>query len=265
MDALSSFSFGSAPVRVVLRDGEPWFIAADVCKILALENVGQAIASLDGDEKRIINHGEMVDLGICNRDDLDITRLAIISEPGLYQLIFKSRKDEALAFKKWVVSEVLPSIRKTGAYALPSREPSKLEILEMALASEKRRLVLEAQVVADAPKVEFAMAVRNTTEAITIGKFAKLLGEGEVRFFSWLREARILFRAGKSNLPFQQYVDRGYFRVVENTINMGSARGIVPVPQTLITGKGQVWLERRFREDHSARALPALPAPATAI
>lgn len=97
--------FGS--VRVVEKDGDPWFVAKDVCEALELDNVGQALSSLDDDEKNtiIINDGIP---GNPNR--------AIVSEPGIYSLILRSRKPEAKAFKRWLVHDVIPTIRKTGSY-----------------------------------------------------------------------------------------------------------------------------------------------------
>lgn len=97
-------------VRVVIIDGEPWFVAADVCRILELDDVSKAVSRLDDDEKGT---------------NLIPTRggeqsMLIVNEPGLYRLIFSSRKPEAKKFQRWVYHEVLPSIRKTGTYNLPS-------------------------------------------------------------------------------------------------------------------------------------------------
>jgi prophage antirepressor-like protein len=96
-------------VRVVMQDDEPWFVAKDVCTILGLNNVSEALTSLDLDEKRDITGSDV---------GSDISKLRTINESGLYCLVFKSRKPEAKEFKKWVTSEVLPSIRKTGGYNL---------------------------------------------------------------------------------------------------------------------------------------------------
>jgi len=106
---LETFDFNTVPVRVLLRDEQPWFVAADVCRVLELANVTEATRSLDGDE---------LDSVIMNSGDQGRKTL-IISESGLYTLIFKSRKAEAKKFRKWVTAEVLPAIRRTGGYALP--------------------------------------------------------------------------------------------------------------------------------------------------
>lgn len=98
--------FNDHEVRTVIIRGEPWFVAKDVCDVLGIQNVSQAIANLADDEK-----------GICNSDTLGGSQeLLTVNESGLYALIFKSRKPEAKAFRHWVTSEVLPSIRKTGRY-----------------------------------------------------------------------------------------------------------------------------------------------------
>jgi prophage antirepressor-like protein len=129
------FSFEGENVRVVMRDGEPWFIAADVCEALEIGNVSMACARLDEDEA-----------GISTIDTRSITgviqerAMAIVNESGLYSLTLTSRKPEAKRFKKWITSEVLPSIRKTGAYSI-SKEVSLptnyIAALEDLLASKK--------------------------------------------------------------------------------------------------------------------------------
>lgn len=109
---LETFDFNEAPVRVLLRDEQPWFVAADVCRVLELTNTSKTCETLDDDEK-----------GITNGDTLGgAQQMLIISESGLYALVFKSRKPEARKFRKWVTSEVLPALRQTGAYQIPALE-----------------------------------------------------------------------------------------------------------------------------------------------
>jgi prophage antirepressor-like protein len=115
------FSFDGAAVRVVLVDGEPWWVAADVCGALAIANPRDALSRLDDDEK-----------GVGLTDTLGGSQhLSIINESGLYSLILRSRKAEAKRFKKWVTAEVLPSIRKHGAYMMPAAEP-EADVVPMA-------------------------------------------------------------------------------------------------------------------------------------
>ena len=114
---LVCFNFNQENIRAVTDDqGNPWFVAADVCEALDISNSRDAISRLDDDEKskRIVNtYG----------GDKEMT---IINESGLYRIILTSRKPEAKRFKKWVTSEVLPSIRKTGGYSVPQQQPTKI-------------------------------------------------------------------------------------------------------------------------------------------
>ena len=101
------FNYSGVQVRTIIKDGEPWFVAKDVCEILEIQNVTDTVKRLDDDEVTRFNLGGLA--GEVN----------IVNEPGLYSLIFSSRKDEAKQFKRWVFHEVLPSIRKTGKYETP--------------------------------------------------------------------------------------------------------------------------------------------------
>ena len=124
--------YKDTPVRIIEKDGEPWFVAKDVCNVLSIRNNRDALASLTEDE----------------RDDVGITdaigrkqETAIVSEPGLYRLVFKSRKKEAESFKRWVCHEVLPSIRKTGAYIPPNLPLEKLQNVLESLGEQYKMLI----------------------------------------------------------------------------------------------------------------------------
>lgn len=109
MTAFTHPTFGT--LRVVMRDGEPWFVAADVCKALDIAQRGVALMRLDEDEK-----------GLCLTNTLGGKQeMSIVSEAGLYSLVLSSRKPEAKAFKRWVTHDVLPNIRKHGAYLTPAK------------------------------------------------------------------------------------------------------------------------------------------------
>lgn len=221
-------------------DGEPWWVAKDVFSALGYVWAGSASVKHIPEEWRRVN-SELTPSGCAD--------MWLLSEHGLYFFLGRSDKPDALPMQKWIAGEVLPSIRKTGSYSLAKpEEMTRLQILEMAIDSEKARVALEAKVLADAPKVEFAMAVRNTDDTITIAKFAKLLGQGEIKFFRWLREEGILFLDGRANVPYQPYINQGYFKVVENEVKFGRM-----VPQSLLTGRGQVWLEKRWRKTHTTK------------
>ncbi|WP_255320388.1 BRO-N domain-containing protein, partial [Brevibacillus borstelensis] len=109
MQALQNvFSFQEKQVRVVVKDGEPWFVARDVCAILEIGNTSQALVRLDDDEKGVIS----------TDTPGGVQEMAAVNESGLYELVLGSKKQEAKEFKRWIKREVLPSIRKTGAYAV---------------------------------------------------------------------------------------------------------------------------------------------------
>jgi prophage antirepressor-like protein len=132
-DNALSFSFPTHSLRVVMRDGEPWFVAADVCEALTIGNNRDATARLDDDEK-----------GVGIVDTLKGPQeLVIINESGLYSLILTSRKPEAKKFKKWVTSEVLPAIRKTGRYVAPQVVQANSGAAGVALPSSTDLLARE--------------------------------------------------------------------------------------------------------------------------
>ncbi len=128
-------------VRVVMRDGEPWFVASDVCSILALENVSRALGSLDIDEKSVVQ--TLTNSKVVNNPGDLRSSSRIISESGLYVLVLKSRKPEAKKFKRWITHEVLPSLRKTGKYEIAPQHPklpqTYLEALKALVASEEEK------------------------------------------------------------------------------------------------------------------------------
>lgn len=149
MDAVTVFNFQDQhEVRTVIRNGEPWFVAKDVCEILSLDNVSQALVALGDDEKISIRIGGAKsttyvntitnsDGIICEENVVGNPNMLAVSESGLYALVFKSRKPEAQAFRKWVTSEVLPAIRKTGAYVLPRSELLNKEVAAREFAALK--------------------------------------------------------------------------------------------------------------------------------
>ena len=246
---LQTFNFGAAPVRAAMRDDDPWFVAKDVCGILGLDNTGQAIAALDSDDKAIVNHGDLVKMGLVNRDDLDITRLALVSEGGLYSLIFKSTKAEAKAFKRWITHEVLPAIRKTGSYGVQAFHVPQTLREALLLAADQQATIEahQATISTLAPKAVFTDRVTASKDAISIREFAKVLGDtGQNRFYQWLRSKNYLTLNGTE--PYQRWVDQGIFIVIEKAFE--DVHGLDRVGRkTLITGKGQVRLQGEWDQD----------------
>ena len=116
-ELIQTFKFEGSNLRVIVENGEPWFVARDVCRVLGIDNVGNALAALDDDEKITIHNADgNPRAGIPHR-------YVVISESGLYALVFRSRKPQARDFSRWVRKEVLPALRKTGRYEVPGRQP----------------------------------------------------------------------------------------------------------------------------------------------
>ena len=241
-------------VRVVECEGEPWFVAKDVCECLELTDVSKTISLLDDDEKGTNSI----------RTPGGEQQMLVVSEPGLYSLILRSRKPEAKAFKRWVTHEILPSIRKTGHYGAPETED---EILARALVIAEGRLgmlshavsELQEQIALDAPKVELAEAIMETEECVSINQFAKILKQrgldiGANRLYRDLRRDGYLMRRRGTNwnMPTQRMMDKGYFRVVERMTEADDGYQFVTVT-TMITGAGQYHLFAHFRDKYGVR------------
>ena len=193
MSALDIFTYSGQQVRTVAIDGEPWFVAADVAAILDLGNPRSSLALLDDDER-----------GVHTMDTLGGAQsVTVVNESGMYSLILRSRKDEARAFKRWVTHEVLPSIRKTGQFgsALPT---NFAEALELAAVKGRQIEALEAQAVADAPKIAAYNQLMDAEGFYTMEAVAKLGGMGRTTLFRNLRDAGVI-QSG-SRLPYQRYM-----------------------------------------------------------
>jgi anti-repressor protein len=186
---LREFGFEGKRVRVVLIEDKPWWVVKDVCDILELSDVSMAVSRLDDDEKLV----QKLFVSGQNRD------MITINESGLYTLILRSNKPEARRFRKWVTSEVLPAINRTGVYITEQfkeffGDPDT--IIQIAQNWQKDRqkvLALEAKVEADHPKILFADSVAASQSDILVGQMAKLLRQngipiGATRFFGYLRE-----------------------------------------------------------------------------
>lgn len=228
-------------VRAVTLAGEPWFVAADVCRALGLGNSSDVIKRLDEDERTLVSIE-----GASNGLPVNA-----VNEPGLYALILGSRKPEAKAFKRWITHEVIPEIRKTGGYIAGQEMMDDDQLLANALMVAQRKIAernkqLEAaneKIKADAPKVLFAETVEKAETCISIGTLAKILNQagldiGERRLFERLRNDKWLNSKGRNwNVPSQKSMDMGLMRVHESTISRSSGIQIKKTP--LITGKGQ--------------------------
>ena len=170
------------PVRIIEKDGEPWFVAKDVCNVLELANPRSSMALLDEDER-----------GVHSMDTPSAKQeMAIISEAGLYSLILRSRKPEAKAFKRWVTHEVLPSIRKTGAYLAPNLSLEKLQKIIEAIGEQYKMLIESNSVLRQQleyaaqfiPKTKYgSTSPANGQRRTTIRRGANVAGNGRLISF----------------------------------------------------------------------------------
>lgn len=253
-------------VRTVTVEGEPWLVGKDVAQVLGYAKPQNAIAAhVDGDDKKVAP---------IQGTPGGTQEMTIINESGLYSLVLSSKLPGAKKFKRWVTSEVLPSIRKHGAYMTPETlqaailnpdtmiqlcnqlkaEQDKSRALEAANA----RLAVDNQIMQ--PKALFADSVAASTSTILVGELAKILRQnkvdvGEKRLFSWLRNNGYLIKRKGSdyNMPTQKSVERGLFCIKETAVSHSD--GHISVSKTpKITGKGQqyfinVFLGERAKND----------------
>ena len=232
-------------IRIIEIDKEPWFVGKDVAEVLGYSNPRKAIGDHVDDE----------DKGVTKCDTLGGSQeLTVINESGLYSLILSSKLPNAKAFKRWVTSEVLPSIRKHGLYATDELLDNPDLIIQMAskLKEEREaRKALEVENDTMKPKALFADAVSASHTSILVGDLAKLLRQngidiGANRLFEKLREQGFLMKSGSSkNMPTQSSMDRGLFEIKEGSYINSDGVNVV-TKTTKVTGKGQVYFVNLF-------------------
>lgn len=220
---------------------EPWFVGKDVAKALGYSNARDAL----------LKHVDEEDKGVAKCDTPGGKQeMTLINESGLYALIFGSKLDSAHKFKHWVTSEVLPSLRKNGGYIMNQENMSSEEILANAVLvaqrviAEKDKLITEMK-----PKAAFADQVTDSKDAIDIGSFSKIVKDehidiGRNKLFEWLRAKKILM---SDNVPYQRYIENKWFKVIETTKD--TSYGTKCFSKTLITGRGQVQVVEKLREE----------------
>lgn len=230
-------------VRTIERNGEPWFVAADVCIALEIGNPTDAMRRLDADERTLVSIE-----GASNGLPVNA-----VNEPGLYTLILGSRKPEAKAFKRWITHEVIPSIRKTGGYIFGQETMSDSELMAKALLVAQRQIEeRNRQIETMQPKALFADAVSASSTSILVGELAKLLKQngvdmGQKRLFQWLRDNGYLIRQQgiSRNMPTQRSMEMGLFEIKESTHLDSNGNNIIcKTPK--VTGKGQVYFTNKF-------------------
>ena len=234
-------------IRTVMIDNEPWFVGKDVAQILEYRETAKAIRT----------HVDAEDKGVSVLDTPGGKQeITIINESGLYSLVLSSKMPRAKEFKRWVTSEVLPTIRRTGGYVA---DEEKFAETYLPFLDEPYKNLFKLQMIAinklnerirhDEPLVEFANQVGNSSNLIDINAMAKLARNmnipiGRNRLFYWLRKNKILMQ---NNLPYQEYIERGYFAVKEAVFETDSMTKTYQ--QTYVTGKGQQYLIGRLKNE----------------
>ncbi len=244
---LEVFKNAGFEIRGGLIKGEPYFVAMDIAKALGYVDAYSMTRRLDSDEVQNLQIG-----GFGNRG------VNVINESGLYNAILGSEKPEAKQFKKWVTSEVLPSIRKHGAYLTPEKIEEVLlnpdTIIQLANqvkaekeAKEKALKLIESQ----KPMVKFAKRIGSCASTLSIQDFAKVISDktrytiGQNRLYALLRGSGYLMR---DNKPYQRYIDMGVFEVKEATYTNQTTNEEVAYLKTRVTAKGQQYLLERVDE-----------------
>ena len=243
MNEVQLFNFESHEVRSLLLNNEPWFVGKDVAEALGYSKARNAIAThIDSEDKK--DAPIQGTLG-------GVQEMTVINESGLYSLVLSSKLPSAKKFKRWVTSEVLPALRKTGQYQV--KELSGSELMAKALIEAQSVLAAkDKQIEEMKPKALFADAVATSHTSILVGELAKILKQngidmGQKRLFAWLREKGYLIkRQGTDyNMPTQKAMDLGLFEIKEGSYVNGSGVNIT-TKTPKVTGKGQQYFINKF-------------------
>ena len=222
-------------------DGEPMFVAKDICAALEIKNSRDALARLDDDEKGVVltdtPGGEQ--------------QMQAVNEAGLYVLVLGSRKPEARAFKRWVTHEVLPALRRDGGYMVARDETPEQTMARAVLLAQQTIDRQKSRIAELEPKALFADAVAASDGTCLVGELAKMMRQngveiGQNRLFAMLREDGYLGNVGSNrNVPTQRAMDLGLFRIKETAVTHSD--GHVTISRTpKVTGKGQQYLMKRY-------------------
>ena len=244
---IQEFSFDGCTVRTLVSDNEPYFLGRDVAEVLEYANTAKAIRDHVDDEDKLT---ERIVLSGQNRE------VIFINESGLYSLILGSKLPTAKKFKRWVTHEVLPAIRKHGAYmtdqkaaSIVTDKGSLADLLQQAAEQLKRK---DIQIEQMKPKALFADSVAASDTTILIGELAKIIRGNGVdiganRLFRWLRDnGYLISRKGSDyNMPTQKSMELGLFKIIERTINQSDGSSRI-CKTTKVTGKGQQYFVNKF-------------------
>jgi len=212
-EVMKVFEYTGKEVRTVIIDNEPWFVAKDVCDILELKNSRKAVGDLDEDERASVT---ISDTSLSTRETITVQA---INEPGLYSLVLKSRKPEAKLFKRWITHEVIPSIRKHGAYMTPETIEKVLlnpdTIINLATALKREQ---EARV--EAERVNNLLM--HTKKVYTSTEIAKELGYASPQSLHRdLARREIIYRVNGTWVLYAKYADLGYMETKQQVSPSG--------------------------------------------
>lgn len=238
-------------VRTVLKDNEPWFVAADVCRALEIEPT--ATRRLEEDEKAPLRLTQTSSNGVTQ--DREYT---IINEPGLYSLVLGSRKPEARAFKRWITHEVVPTIRRHGMYAtnelldnpdLLIEAATRIKVQREKIAALETTVAVQSQQLAEAaPKVSYYDLILNCKDLISISKIAKDYGMSAVKMNDLLRDMGIQYRQGNVWLLYQKYAAQGYTSTKTHEY-IGSDGTNHAKTATYWTQKGRLFIYNKLKDN----------------
>lgn len=238
-------------VRTVVQGEDVWFVAKDVCEVLEIKNTTQAMQKLDPEERTMFNIGRQGETNIVNESDL-------------YSLIMTSRKPQAKAFKKWVTSEVLPFIRKHGAYMTDqvleqavTNPDFMIGILTNLKEEQAKRIEAERKVLQQQPLVTFAEACMQSDKSLKVSEVAKLAAKhnvkiGQRQLFAKLREWELMFK--RSTEPTQKAVERELFEVAQGVKEKPNGEAFTWTT-TYVTPKGQAYIIDRLKKEQEQEAV----------
>lgn len=248
---LQTWNYESSEVRTIQKNSEPWWVLADVCKVLDLSNPSKVADRLEPDEKANFELGLRGGATNC------------INESGLYAVILRSDKPQAKPFRKWVTNEVLPSIRKHGAYmtdqtlerALTSPD-FLIELATQLKAEQAQRKQLETTVAVQnqqiaelQPKASYYDVVLNCKDLISIGKIAKDYGWSAQKLNEYLHKHGVQYKQGKTWLLYQKYAGMGYTSTKTHTYHGDDGREHAAEPHTYWTQKGRLFIYDLLKSD----------------
>ncbi|MDD5957927.1 MAG: phage antirepressor KilAC domain-containing protein [Ligilactobacillus ruminis] len=260
INELKNFTFEGNQVRTLSLEETPYFLANDVAEILGYKRVGDAIKQhVDADNRKTLSYKAFGDLAQSLWAGNDFSNKTIITEAGVYDLIFGSDLPSAQKFKHWVTHEVLPTIRKHGAYmtdqkaaAIVTDKNALADLLQQAAYQLKRK---DIQIEQMKPKALFADSVAASDTTILIGELAKIIRGNGVdiganRLFRWLRDnGYLISRKGSDyNMPTQKSMELGLFKIIERTINQSDGSSRI-CKTTKVTGKGQQYFINKFLKE----------------